>query len=124
MAVLNSRFPVIAGMEVTWSSTSPPGQRVKSVELVSHRKAVADRLGQPADEGGESDDEEDSDASEGGEVVQLAEGVECELKKKTYRHREPIKREKGGRSYNVVTRECQYLSPPLWPLFAIVSDPP
>jgi len=34
----------------------------------------------------------------------------CKLKKIKYAVREPIKREKGGRVYKVVTRECKFSS--------------
>lgn len=101
-------------MEVVWDSRLPPGQRVKSVDLVSHRKGVADRVGRPAEAGDEDDSsgtEDDEDEDEGGMVVQLeskglGEAV-CTLKKSNYAVREPIKREKGGRVYKVVTRECE-----------------
>jgi 5'-nucleotidase len=114
------RFPVIAGMEVTWDSRCPPGQRVKSVELVSHRKKAHAKeegsgvRGREGGTGGEESSDDDSESEDGdgddeseedGQVVQLSSGVECELKKVDYSTREQIKNEEGGRMYRVVTRE-------------------
>ncbi|PFH49098.1 hypothetical protein AMATHDRAFT_148390 [Amanita thiersii Skay4041] len=70
------RFPVISGMRVTWDSRRQPGERVLGVWLVA-------------------EPEETEDGSVSGEAEQQQPLVDIE----------PIKREKGGRMYRIVTRD-------------------
>ncbi|TFY65463.1 hypothetical protein EVG20_g5580 [Dentipellis fragilis] len=70
------RFPVIAGFRVSWDSRRPPGQRVIGMWL---QVDIADS---------------ESDA-----------GTGSGHSTPSYEDSEPIKRQKGGRKYRIVTRE-------------------
>jgi 5'-nucleotidase len=115
------RFPIFAGMEVVADTSQPPGQRVKSVHLVSHhhrrrtksangRKASAPTTPDDSDSGDDDDDDAAGDES----TVQFYPhpqdtGVNVEVRLGGRGEREELKREKGGRLYTVVTREVRPL---------------
>lgn len=77
---LYRRFPVISGFRVEWDSRKPPGQRVLNVCLQE-----------------EVPDDESTAGSEPG----TPSGAATPAK---FVNGEPIKREKGGRKYKIVTR--------------------
>lgn len=112
------RFPIFAGMEVVADTRQPPGQRVKSVHLVSHhhrrqKKPVNSRKSAPPTPDGSDSDEGDAPGDES--TVQFyphpqKDGVEVEVRLGDRGQREELKREKGGRLYTVVTREVRLTS--------------
>lgn len=73
--IIYRRFPVISGIRVSWDSRKDPGNRVLGVWL--------------------TEDTDDEPPSSGRHVSANGGLVDVE----------PIKREKGGRLYKVVTRE-------------------
>lgn len=108
------RFPIVGGMEVEWDSRRPPGQRVLSVQLVSHHKRSRSRsspftqpLSSSSSDGEETNEEEEEDVK----VITKADGVEVKVRLGKKGVREPIERKEGGRLYTVVTREVHPTHP-------------
>lgn len=118
MSVLScSRFPVISGLNVVWDSRLPPGQRVKSIDFISHlskpqkpgkkeKNTAASLPATPSPEGSNSGEDDSSDDE--GVCIELREqpdGTKLDIRRPRNAHVEPVSREKGGRTYKVVTRE-------------------
>lgn len=78
--MLYRRFPVISGFRVEWDSRKPPGRRVLSV-----------RLQEEVPDGESIAGSEPGTPSGAATPAKLVDG-------------EPVKREKGGKKYKIVTR--------------------
>lgn len=108
---MTRRFPIVAGMEVEWDSRLPPGQRVKSVHLVSHHHRRRPKPAKPTPSDSPESDS-DSDDVEDESTVQFFPhpqqgGVKVEVRLGRKGTREEIKREDDERLYTVVTREVR-----------------
>lgn len=119
-----SRFPIVGGMKVEWDSRRPPGQRVLSVQLVSHHKRSRSRSSpftQPLSSSSSEDEETDEEEEEDVKVITKADGVEVKVRLGKKGAREPIERKEGGRLYTVVTREVHPAHPHAFHFFGTRS---
>lgn len=88
----SSRFPIVAGMEVDWDHTRPPGQRVLSIRLVKTKPIL-----------GDDPDDPDDDPADRVHFVEQEDGTRVEVRQRPKDILEEIKNVEGGRVYRCVS---------------------